>query len=159
MRKLILWCVLGILAISAAGIAEETPEEVVWCEVSTEAPETTMVEEACLGGPGAYELCVQEAGEVYDQCMFYYTEWAYSNCANNWLDLHDIGQCQYECGADVFCMDECLCRLLGGDGCGSFGYNYYMFYCVQPLLWQGILECSAIEENHFNLCCYGPDEN
>ena len=111
-----------------------------------------MVEEACLGGPGEYELCIIEAQGVYDQCMVYVWEWAYSNCAGNWNELNNFDQCVDACGIwDIMCLEDCMF--------GNYEQNYFIFYCVQPLLWQGMQECSTIQENYFYSCCYGTSEN
>ena len=151
MRKLIYLTIVMVLVACAAGVAVES-EEITWCETpeEPEATEATMVEETCLGGPNAYEMCVYEMEEMYNYCMNDYRLWAYSSCGANWQELYTLGVCFGNCGSDPFCLDDCLY--------GTFEYNYFMFYCVQPLIWQGHLACSSMLENFVDMCCYGVNE-
>jgi hypothetical protein len=153
MRKLILLTITVVLAISAAGIAEETPEEVTWCEApEEEAPETREVE--CWGSLAECEILAEEF--YWAECMADAWIWAGAICAQEYA-----GVCIHECLSSMIFTD---CMYYGTCGelltacmdttCpgGSWGYDHFIFTCMNHYVGYASLECLTAKEIYLTEC-------
>jgi len=160
MRNIISLTLLSLLVIFTTGIAEETSEEITWCE----APETTSEEEGiyCPEGPNKDTCCLNHSDIVYSQCLG---------------DTSYESLCYY--AASILCSDESwykasvYCAGIGfdpNDPEHQFGYEYCMqkktmeyygncmtegtFYqlCVWDYLNDLAYFCEVMKYNAYNSC-------
>ena len=143
MKKLSFLLVIGILAICAAGMTEETTyEEILWCEDAPEVMETT-----CWGD---YASCSWAADEQFNQCREMQSQWIQETC---WFEFTS------------YCYDRCLWLELGPGGnqqSWEYCYNGCMqgagtsiANCIIGHEMQAYLECLSARES-FMLACVCP---
>ena len=160
-QRIIFAVLFVLLTASFVVAAEVAEEEVLWCEDTPEMPEATEVPETrdveCWGSLAECENLAEEF--YWGECMV--DAWAYA--ASVCLDEY-AGVCFSECFTtfDYDCRDYfsdplvcwehlngCMTTTCGGSG---WGYDHFMFTCMNHYLGWGSLECLSAKETYLINC-------